>query len=240
MGQPLSQVLFCATFLFAYTVQAIAGFAGKVFVMPVGVHLFGMGFSVSVLNALGFFSCGMLALMNIRSVDWREFGRIIGVMVVFLFVGMWLNSVIPLPVLMKIFGAVVVAIGLKFLLRPHQKFMPSWVLFLVLALAGLIQGMFVSGGPFLVVYAMQRIKDKDAFRSTLSLVWAVLNFLYAALAFSQGHFTGDVWLMIAVCIPLSLMATFLGNRISKRISRDAFMKLTYVMLVAVGVLLVLT
>ena len=73
-----------------------------------------------------------------------------------------------------------------------------------------------------------------------ALVWAVLNFLYAALAFSQGHFTGDAWLMIAVCIPLSLMATFLGNRISKRISRDAFMKLTYVMLVAVGVLLVLT
>ena len=71
MGQPLSQVLFCATFLFAYTVQAIAGFAGNVFVMPVGVHLFGMGFSASVLNALGFFSCGMLALMNIRSVDWR-------------------------------------------------------------------------------------------------------------------------------------------------------------------------
>ena len=46
--------------------------------------------------------------------------------------------------------------------------------------------------------------------------------------------------MIAVCIPLSLVATFLGNRISKRISRDAFMKLTYVMLVAVGALLVLT
>ena len=240
MGHPISQAIFCAVFLFAYTVQAIAGFAGNVFVMPVGVHLFGMAPSVAILNALGFFSCGMLALMNIRSVAWREFARIIAVMLAFFFVGTWLNAVIPLPALMKIFGVVVIGIGLKFLLFPSQKFMPGWALFLVLALAGLIQGMFVSGGPFLVLYALQRIKDKDAFRSTLSLTWAVLNLIYAVMSFSQGSFTGDVWLMIAVCIPLSLLATFLGNRIAKRISRDGFMKFTYVMLVAVGVLLLVT
>lgn len=240
MGQPASQAIFCAVFLFAYTVQAIAGFAGNVFVMPVGVHLFGMTPSVAILNALGFFSCGLLAFMNIRSVAWREFAKIIVVMTVFLFVGMWLNSVIPLPVLMKIFGVVVVGIGLKFLLFPKHKFMPEWALLAVLALAGLIQGMFVSGGPFLVIYALQKLKDKDAFRSTMSLTWTVLNFIYAFRSFAEGAFTGDVWLMIAVCVPLSLLATFLGNRISKRISREGFMKFTYVMLVAVGVLLLVT
>lgn len=236
----MSHIVFCSVFLFAYTVQAIAGFAGNVFVMPVGVHLFGMGPSVSILNALGFFACGLLALLNIKSVNWRELGRILAVMIVFMALGIWLDTLIPVPSLMKIFGVVVVLIGLKFLLFPKQKYMPKPLLFAVLAMAGLIQGMFVSGGPFLVLYAIQRLEDKEQFRATMSMTWAVLNFLYAALSFSQGHFTGDVWALIAVCIPLSLLATFLGNRLSRKFSRDGFMKFTYVLLVAVGVLLIVT
>lgn len=236
----MEKALFIAAFFFAYTVQAITGFAGNIFAMPVGTMLLGLESTVSVLNAMGFFACGLLTVLNIKSVNWRELGKILAVMVVFMFVGIWLDTLMPLHVLLKVYGAVIVVIGAKNLIRPQTKFLPEWVLWIVLALAGLIQGMFVSGGALLVIYAVQKLRDRQQFRITLSATWTVLNFIYAAVAFQQGHFTGDVVQIIVFCIPLAVIATFLGSKLQKRISQEKFLKLTYVLILCIGVLLLVT
>ena len=236
----MEKALFLATFFFAYTVQAITGFAGNIFAMPVGTTLLGLESTISILNAMGFFACGLLTVLNIKSVHWREFGKIIAVMTVFMFVGIWLDTLMPLHILLKIYGAVIVVIGVKNLLVPQQKFMPEWSLWIILALAGLIQGMFVSGGALLVIYAVQKLRDQQQFRITLSAIWTVLNFVYACIAFQQGHFTGDVLQIIVFCIPLAVLATFVGNRLQKKISREKFLKLTYVLLLGIGAVLLVT
>ena len=210
----MEKALFLAAFFFAYTVQAVTGFAGNIFAMPVGTTLLGLSPTVSILNAMGFFACGLLAVLNIKHVNWREFGKIIAVMIVF--------------------------IGAKNLIFTRQKFLPEWALWIILALAGLIQGMFVSGGALLVIYAVQKLRDQQEFRITLSLIWTVLNFIYACIAFQQGHFTGDVVQIIVMCIPLAIVATVLGNKLQKKISREKFLKLTYVLLLFIGVVLLVT
>ena len=81
----------------------------------------------------------------------------------------------------RIYGVIIVIIGIKNLAVPQQKFMPEWALWIILALAGLIQGMFVSGGALLVIYAVQKLRDQQQFRITLSAVWTVLNLIYAGI-----------------------------------------------------------
>ena len=71
----MEKALFLAAFFFAYTVQAITGFAGNIFAMPVGTTLLGLESTVSILNAMGFFACGLLTALNIKSVNWRELAR---------------------------------------------------------------------------------------------------------------------------------------------------------------------
>ena len=71
-------------------------------------------------------------------------------------------------------------------------------------------------------------------------MWAILNFLYALLAFTQGHFTGDVVLTVGICIPIAIVANILGQVIQKRISQEKFLKLTYVLLLLVGLVLLIT
>ena len=115
--------------------------------------------------------------------------------------------------------------------------MPKWLLAVLLVLAGLIQGMFVSGGAILAIYALQRLQDKDQFRATLSCIWMVLNFVYAALQLSQGHYTPDCLVMVAIAIPLLLVAIWLGNKLQKRISQATFIKVTYVLLTVIGIIL---
>ena len=236
----MEKALFLAAFFFAYTVQAITGFAGNIFAMPVGATLLGLESTVAVLNAMGVFACGLLAVTNLKSVNWRELGKMLAVMAVFMFVGIWLDTVMPLHVLLKLYGVVLVAIGAKNLLRPQTRFLPEWALWVVLALAGLVQGMFVSGGALLVIYAVQKLRDRQQFRITLSAVWTVLNFLYAVIAFRQGHYTGDVLQVVALCIPLAVVATVLGSKLQKRISQERFLKFTYVLILCIGGLLLVT
>ena len=236
----MEKALFLAAFFFAYTVQAITGFAGNIFAMPVGTTLLGLESTVAVLNAMGVFACGLLAVTNLKSVNWRELGKMLSVMAVFMFVGIWLDTVMPLHVLLKLYGVVLVAIGAKNLLRPRTGFLPEWALWVVLALAGLIQGMFVSGGALLVIYAVQKLRDRQQFRITLSATWGVLNLVYALIAVRQGHFTGDVLQMVAMCVPLAVVATFLGNKLQKRISQEKFLRLTYVLLLCIGTVLLAT
>lgn len=70
----------------------------------------------------------------------------LAVMTPFMFVGIWLDTVLPLGILSKIYGAIVVVVGVRGLVLKQQRFMPKWLLAVLLVLAGLIQGMFVSGG----------------------------------------------------------------------------------------------
>lgn len=233
----MERALFAAAFFLAYTLQAITGFAGNIFAMPVGTHLLGLSSSVAVLNIMGFFACGLLAILNLKHVCWRQLGKIVGVMTPFVILGIWLDTLLPLDVLLHIFGLVIIAIGLRNLLSRKQRFMPEWALWIVLAGAGLIQGMFVSGGALLVIYAVQKIGDKQQFRATLSMVWMILNGMYAVIAFFQGSFTGDVLITVGICIPLAVLATVVGSALQKKISQEKFLKLTYVMLVAICIIL---
>lgn len=236
----MEKALFLAAFFFAYTVQAITGFAGNIFAMPVGTTLLGLESTVSILNAMGFFACGLLTALNIKSVNWRELGKILGAMIVFMVLGIWLDTLVPLHILLKIYGVIIVIIGIKNLAVPQQKFMPEWALWIILALAGLIQGMFVSGGALLVIYAVQKLTDKDQFRATLSAVWSILNLLYAGAQLYQGHFTHEVWVMVLCCVPLIVLATVVGGKLAKRISQERFLKLTYVLLLVIGTVLLVT
>lgn len=236
----MNKVIFLAAFLFGYTMQAITGFAGNIFCMPVGTHMLGLHESVSVLNAMGFFACGLLGVLNIKHVNWRELGKIVGIMLPFVLLGIWLDTVLPLDALLIIYGAVIVAVGVKNLMQKQQRFLPEWALVAVVVGAGLIQGMFVSGGALLVIYAVQKIRDKQQFRATLSMVWAILNLIYAVIALQQGHFTPDVVQVIACCVPLAILATFLGNKLQARISQQRFLTLTYALLIAIGCVLLVT
>ncbi len=233
-------LLFIAAFFGAYTVQAVTGFAGNVLCMPAGLHLIGLATSVVVLNVMGFINCGQLALMNRKHVNRPELLKMTLVMLIFMLVGIYLDTILPLDILVVVYGVITLIIGLKNLIFRNRRFLPEWVLWFVLAGAGLMQGMFVAGGALLVIYAIQKFADTAEFRATLSALWTVLNFIYGCIAFVQGHFTMEVGLILLFTIPLGFLATFLGNRISARIDKEVFLRIVYALLVVIGAILLFT
>lgn len=231
------KIIFWAAFFVAYTLNAITGFAGNIIAMPVGMQTLGIQESIASLNVAGFLACGLLAIQGFKYIDWRQLARILAVMIVFMIVGIWLDAIVSLDILKKIFAIFVLIVGLKNLIFPQRKSVPEWLLWVALALAGILQGMFVCGGAMLVIYATQKLPEKDQFRATLSMNWFILNVLYSLYSWHAGYMTADVGVVILGCIPLMIAATLVGGYINKRMSQEAFLKFTYVMLTVIGVIM---
>ena len=122
---------------------------------------------------------------------------------------------------------------------PSKREMPVPWNYGALLLAGVMQGMFTSGGPFLVLYAADAIKDKKEFRATVSTVWTVLNLYMIFNMYRANMYTAHVVKLSAISIVPVFLAIFIGSRINKTINQAAFLKLVYVLLMISGGLLLL-
>lgn len=234
----MDKFIFWGVFFLAYLINGITGFAGNVFAMPVGMHTIGLDTSVVVLNWTGFLASAFIAFSSIKKVVWREVLKMTVVMLIFMVLGAWLDQVAPLDVLSKVYGVAVLVIAIRSaFFNKDNKPLPDWALWIILAIAGVIQGMFVSGGSFLAIYALQKIKDKEEFRATTTMTWVFLNSIYGLYGIQSGGLSGEGLLILAVCIPLLLVATWLGGRIQKKISQESFLKFTYGLLMVIGVVL---
>ena len=61
------------------------------------------------------------------------------------------------------------------LARPAGKPLAKWLQWSMLGLGGFVHGLFGTGGPMIVYVVRRRLADKRAFRSTLAVLWLVLN-----------------------------------------------------------------
>lgn len=160
-------------------------------------------------------------------------------MLVGMFAGVQICRVVESEdILLAVYGIVIVAVALKNLcIHSERKFSPV-ILGIILLLAGIIHGMFVSGGALLVIYATQVLKDKEEFRATVAPVWVVLN---SCLMFTQMRAgligQADVRLILISIVPL-LVATWIGKKLVKKVSQKVFLNLTYILLLISGISLI--
>ena len=109
----------------------------------------------------------------------------------------------------------------------------------LLGSAGIVHGIFVSGGPLLIGYLTGRIRDKTAFRATISTVWILLNTIILVGDIRSGLWTQDNLKALAIAGPFLLGGMFIGGKLYKVMSQNVFMILTYVLLLISGISLLL-
>ena len=112
-------------------------------------------------------------------------------------------------------------------------------LYLLLGLAGMVHGIFVSGGPLLIGYLTKRIQDKVSFRATISTVWVVLNTIILLDDIRSGLWNPELVKIQAASIPFLLAGMAVGSRLYAKMSQRLFMLITYVLLFVSGISLLL-
>lgn len=235
----MKDVLFVCVLFVANVIQSITGFAGTVLAMPPSMLLLGMEDAKVILNAMALLSGLMIAGMSFQHINRRELLKICALMAVGMAAGVQICQVVASEqVLLTVYGVLIILVAGKNLLWHRQRELPRGVQMGILVLAGVIHGMFVSGGALLVVYATQVLKDKESFRATLAPVWVVLNSILLLTQVQQGDLTGgNVRLILISVIPL-LAATWLGKKLVKLVPQTVFLRLTYGLLLISGLSLV--
>lgn len=241
----LKNILFLLVVFLTNVIQGITGFAGTMLAMPPSVMLVGFEQAKPILNALGLLSGIYIVLQKRKSVNKKEFLKIIAVMSVGIIGGIALRSLFAdkASLLYAILGVIVILTALSGIYKSFFKKGVQGarhgkaVSFLLLASAGVTHGMFVCGGPLLVSYMTGKVNDKDEFRATLSACWIVLNGIILFDDVRSGLWNSDLLLLFGISVVLLFAAMFVGSILVKKMSREVFMKVTYVLLIVSGIML---
>jgi len=229
-------ILFFIIVFLTHVVQALAGFGGTMLAMPLSIQLMGADTAKVVLNMAALVMCAVMVVKEYKAINWKALMKIAAGMLIGMLAGIWIYSKFPLDILLKLYGAMIIIIACKNLFLPSrsEKQLPKAVLLLTLLAAGVVHGMFVSGGALLVVYASSVLHDKREFRATMSAVWIMTNTMLFISQLQSGLITtGNVWLILIALLPLAA-AMVIGNWLHRKIDQTMFMKLTYVLLIISG------
>ena len=103
--------------------------------------------------------------------------------------------------------------------------------------AGLVHGLFVSGGPFLVYYTSRLGLPKEKFRMNLLFIWLALDFCVLIGYACFGQITVAHLLLAAKLSPAALLGLVIGDRLEHRIPQAKFLLFIDGILLTLGVLL---
>lgn len=113
----------------------------------------------------------------------------------------------------------------------------SWLSNLTIFAGGIVHGAFSCGGPFVVVYATNNIKDKSSFRATLCTLWALLNAIMIVIKTVNGEITREVIRLSSVTMPFVVVAIIVSNIAHKRLKGESFTTFVYIALFISGILM---
>lgn len=231
----------CLLFVILFTnmVQTISGFAGTMLAMPVSILLVGITDAKIILNTVGLFCCIVMAFQNYRSIEYREFFRIIAAMSLGMLLAQGISGRIRLEFLLVVYGLLIIIIAVRGLMGcrevnlsgPGDPFPAgccrnsAWSLSLGRGPAGHLR--------------RQRFPDKSVFRATLTAVWVFLNSLILAGHLFGGQITPVRLKLILPGMAVSLLGVYFGNLLHNRISRERFAMLANILLILSGLSILL-
>jgi uncharacterized protein len=235
----LTIFLFGLVVLVTHFLEGITGFGCTVLALPFCVMLVGVKTAVPVLTVLSLILSSYIVIIDYKNIVWKSYIKIASFVGLGLPIGMLLFSFLPEEILKKILGVFMILVasrGIYFAFneRAKVKEIGNRMLNFILFLGGIIHGAFSAGGPFVVIYATQALKNKSNFRATLSTLWVTLNSIIIIKIALSGAFTPVVMKYFGWSVPFLLAGMLLGNWAHKRIEDRVFTKVVFLVLLVAG------
>jgi uncharacterized membrane protein YfcA len=229
--------------LFAtHLLGGVAAFGSTLLALPL-ILLIGWDLrpAVALLVIVGLVQSLQVASLTWRGADLKTLLRILVVAGIGIPIGFAVAGVLPERGLGIFLGLLLIAAGAS---RPIERWtrkecrLPLWLLNALLLTGGVMHGAFGSGGVTLTVYGRYALKDKSAFRGTLSVMWSFLNVLVLFGLVKEGSIGREVILSALPGVPAVMAATWLGHRVAGRLSQEKFADTVGMLLCIAGVLTV--
>jgi uncharacterized membrane protein YfcA len=228
-----------------FVVEAVAGFGGTVVALSLGARWFSIDQLLAWFLPLNLALSTYLAVRHRRHVDRALLARqVLPAMLLGLAGGTALSAVLTAEGGARVFAAIVVAVAVFELARllattpaaaPPAVRRP--VQLAVLAVAGVVHGLFATGGPLAVAVINRSVPDKATLRATLAVLWLTLNAIVATRLAVDGALSSGTLPASAALVPALAVGIFAGEAIHRRVPERPFRYVVAGLLGATGVLL---
>jgi len=226
--------------------EAITGFGCTALALPFVLLLVDLDTAVKSLCIMAWLLAFWLVIIARKDIIWKEYWHIVIPMAIGLVIGILIKDRVSEYWLKWVLAVFMTIVGIRgVLMKPNEVsdkpgmsrtarllyggFVPA---------GGLMQGIFASGGPLLVIYATKALPRKGIFRVTLCMVWTTINAILITQWAVRGMLNDvHVWKIVAVGIPFSMLGMVLGNRAHHRVNEFNFRRIVYAVLVLSGIIL---
>ena len=139
-------------------------------------------------------------------------------------------------------GIVILSSGAMLMSRPHplRQLSPNNAHLIAGGFAGLLSGMFGTGGPPLVIHLYRQPLAFPVIRTTLLAILGITPLIRIILEASNGNITNEVLSLSLYSVPVSILATIFARRFPLPLSDLAMRRLAFALLCLLGLSLIVS
>jgi uncharacterized membrane protein YfcA len=223
--------------VFAYTLRGGTGF-GAAIAMPLLALVVPMKILVPGWSVLNMVAGIDILRREYDKIAWADLMPLMPSCLLGIVLGLAFYKALDSPTLARGLGILVVLYGaLRASMRPPQEWQvpPKSVA----RLSGLIGGAVGTTFGALTSLSFAMYFDAirmpvDQFRATMSAALVAMGLVRGLGYFGLGEFTADVWLLLAITVPMTLIGIYLGNRIFAELEEVKFRRLVSLTLMVSG------
>ena len=227
---------------FAQTIEGFAGFGSTAMALPFLAIAIGTSGAVALLSLNSLLSGGIIFLANLKHVNRKEYLKITLCVLPFIPLGILLYAALARyeAALKLILGVTIIFAGARgawysFVKKQEPPALGKYASYAALFAGALVQGMFSAGGPLIVLYANEQLRDKGSFRASLSALWFTVNVVGLVLRLCLlDMYTTETFISFVTCLPVLAAGIFLGMFLHKRVGNEAFRRFVYLIMLAGG------
>ena len=233
-----SLILISTVIFLAALIKATLGFGESLLAMPLLTLMIGLP-TATPLVALVATTLTLLMLgSSWRKIDLRSTWRLLGAAALGVPIGVLLVRLAPAALVTRALGIMLIGFGLFSLFRPALITLahPAWS-YVFGFLAGVLGSAYNTAGPPMVLYSAARRWPPAEFRATMQSVFLPISLLVLLSHGLAGLWSPRVFELYALSLVPMVLAIWLGEQLSRRISEHRFDRLVYGALVVLGLLL---
>lgn len=231
--------------LLAYTGDAMVGFGSSVIAVTLGALVCPIEPLIPVIVPTQIAVNGFIAVRHRSHIDRRLLlGRILPLMTLGGAIGLAIFPYINGPALKIIFGIMVALftareLAVHLLSGKSGNAMGEIQACLWQLAAGVIHGVYATGGPALVYSLTGKTLPKSVFRATLCSVWTIMNILLTMAFWADGRVNVETLTLSACILPAAPLGILLGGRLHDRVSERDFRVVAFSILLAAACALII-
>ena len=224
----------------AYVIFGIAGFGTALIAGPALTQFMPLSRVVPMLAMLDFVAAVTNVVRDGKRADLPELKRLVPLMMIGSGVGAAILLKTTPEVLLLMLGVFVVAYSLYSLsgLKPQTRFSSRLSIPFGLV-GGVFSALFGSGGFLYAIYLAGRIESKESLRVTQSTLIGLSTLTRLVIFLLAGVYRDlDIVITAIALLPAMFTGIWIGRRITLRLSREQFVRILNVVVLASGAALI--